>query len=263
MVEPNFLPEIGFLARTDMRRNFGQVRFSPRPTSIAHVRKFTTQANINYVTNNENRLDTREIVGVFQTELVNTDVAGVMYTDGFDRLTRPFDVAPGVRIPIGAYTFNTLQVSYTGGQQRKISGAIVYETGEYYGGNRQSIVGERRAHGGDAARIARTEPVGQPRGSAARLVHGDGRADARDVYGDAPDVRQRHRAVQLHDELGRQQFAAAVGVRARQRAVRRLHRRLRHGGACRADGTPQSRLRRQVESLVPAVRSPALRARPA
>ena len=43
VVEPNFLPEIGFLTRTDMRRNFGQVRFSPRPTSIPHVRKFTTQ----------------------------------------------------------------------------------------------------------------------------------------------------------------------------------------------------------------------------
>ena len=32
VVEPNFLPEIGFVRRTDMRRNFGLVRYSPRPT---------------------------------------------------------------------------------------------------------------------------------------------------------------------------------------------------------------------------------------
>jgi hypothetical protein len=139
VVEPNFLPEIGFLRRTDMRRNFVQTRFSPRPTRIAHVRKFTTQASINYLTNNQNRLDTRELVGVFQTELVNTDVAGIMYTDTFDRLVRPFDVATGVGIPVGGYNFHTLQLSYSGGQQRKMSGAIVYDAGTYYGGTQQSI----------------------------------------------------------------------------------------------------------------------------
>jgi hypothetical protein len=139
VVEPNFLPEIGFLRRTDMRRNFVQTRFSPRPTQLPHVRKLTTQASINYLTNNQNRLDTREIVGLFQTELVNTDVVGITYTDTFDRPVRPFDVARGVRIPVGGYDFHTLQLSYTGGQQRKISGAIVYETGTYYGGTQQSI----------------------------------------------------------------------------------------------------------------------------
>jgi hypothetical protein len=122
-----------------MRRNFVQTRFSPRPTGIPHVRKFTTQAGINYLTNNQNRLDTREIIGLFQTEMVNTDVVGIMYTDTFDRLVRPFDVAPGVRIPVGEYDFHTVQLSYTGGQQRKISGAIAYDTGTYYGGTQQSI----------------------------------------------------------------------------------------------------------------------------
>src|SRR5262245_38756708 len=55
VVEPNFLPEIGFLRRTDMRRNFVQSRFSPRPAHVPHVRKFTTQGSVNYLTNNQNR----------------------------------------------------------------------------------------------------------------------------------------------------------------------------------------------------------------
>jgi hypothetical protein len=139
VIEPNFLPEIGFIRRTDMRRNFGQLRFSPRPTNVEYLRKLTAQASLNYLTNNRNRLDTREITGVFQAEFINTDVAGVTYTDIFDRLAVPFDVARGVRIPVGGYDFHTLQLSYTGGQQRKVSGAVVYETGTYYGGTQQSI----------------------------------------------------------------------------------------------------------------------------
>jgi hypothetical protein len=31
VVEPNFLPEIGFVRRTDMRRNFAMARYSPGP----------------------------------------------------------------------------------------------------------------------------------------------------------------------------------------------------------------------------------------
>jgi hypothetical protein len=139
VVEPNFLPEIGFLRRTDMRRTFGMARFSPRPSNVPHVRKFTTQASLSYVTNNQNRLDTRETIGLFQTELTNSDVAEVRFTDSFDRLVRPFDVAPGLRIPAGVYTFQTWALSYTAGQQRPVSGAVVYEAGTYYDGDRQTV----------------------------------------------------------------------------------------------------------------------------
>ena len=138
-VQPNFLPELGFLRRTDFRRNFGLFRFSPRPRTVPHLRKVTMQASLNYTTNTENRLDTREQVGLFQAEFTNSDVAGVTYTDTMDRLVRPFAIAPGIRIPAGAYGFHTTQLSYTGGQQRKLSGAIVYETGTFYSGTRQSL----------------------------------------------------------------------------------------------------------------------------
>lgn len=138
-VQPNFLPEAGFLRRTDFRRNFALARFSPRPKRIPHVRKLTWQASLNYTTNVGDRLDTREQAGTFQTELVNSDVMAVAYTDSFERLVRPFAIAPGIRIPVGTYDFHTLQLSYTGGQQRKVSGAIVYEAGPFYTGSRQSI----------------------------------------------------------------------------------------------------------------------------
>lgn len=139
VVEPNFLPEIGFLRRTDMRRNFALARFSPRPTRIPRVRRMTFQPSFNYLTDNRNRLDTREIAGVWQTELTNSDLIGLRVTDSFERLVRPFAIYPGRTIPVGLYDFTTAQLSYTGGQQRKVSGEVVYEVGSFYDGSRQSI----------------------------------------------------------------------------------------------------------------------------
>ncbi|MFA5911767.1 MAG: DUF5916 domain-containing protein [Vicinamibacterales bacterium] len=139
VVEPNFLPEIGFVRRTDIRRNYGLLRFSPRPRRLRNVRRMTTQASLNYTTNNQDRLDTREAVGKFDTEFTNSDVASFTYTDSLERLVRPFAISPGVTLPVGSYTFHTTRIGYVAGQQRKVSGEIVYETGPFYNGDRHTI----------------------------------------------------------------------------------------------------------------------------
>ena len=138
-VEPNFLPEIGFVRRTDMRRNFGQLRYSARPVGLGSVRRMTTQAGLNYTTNTKNRLDTREGVGKFETEFTNSDVASLTYTDSFERLVRPFVISPGIVLPVGTYDFHTTRLGYTAGQQRRVSGEVVYEVGPFYNGDRQTI----------------------------------------------------------------------------------------------------------------------------
>ena len=138
-VEPNFLPEIGFVRRTDMRRNFAQFRYSPRPRSVPNVRRLTAQASVNYLTNTHNRLDTREGIARAESEFRNSDTFSVQYTDSFERLARPFAIATGVTLPVGGYDFHTTRIGYIGGQQRRYSGEVVYETGSFYDGNRQSI----------------------------------------------------------------------------------------------------------------------------
>ena len=138
-VQPNFLPEIGFVRRTDMRRNFGQLRYTARPRGVGNVRRLTSQASLNYTTNTHNRLDTREGVGRFETEFTSSDTASVAYTDSFERLVRPFAIAPGITLPVGSYDFHTTRLGYVGGQQRPYSGEVVYEFGTFYNGDRQSI----------------------------------------------------------------------------------------------------------------------------
>ena len=139
VVEKNFNPAIGFVRRPDLRRNYALARYSPRPRGIPLVRKLTFQGSLGYFTNNQNRLDTREQVGLFQADLTNSDVAIVSVTDHFERLVTPFAIATGIRLPVGGYNFHTTHLEYQGGQQRKMSGAIVFETGTFYNGDSQSL----------------------------------------------------------------------------------------------------------------------------
>ena len=139
VVEPNFLPEVGFVRRTDMRRNFGLARYSPRPRNIPNLRRITNQVSFNYLTNNQNRLDTREATARVEAEFTNSDLFSVAYTDNYERLARPFAIATGVTLPVGSYDFYTTRIGYIGGQQRRISGEVVLETGTFYNGDRTTI----------------------------------------------------------------------------------------------------------------------------
>ena len=55
-----FNPEIGFLRRESFRRNYAQGRFSPRPRSSRQVRKVSVEGYIDYITDLESRLESRE-----------------------------------------------------------------------------------------------------------------------------------------------------------------------------------------------------------
>ena len=151
-VQKNFNPEIGFVRRLDMRRNYGMLRYSPRPKSVPHVRRLTFQGSLNYTTNTTNRLDTRQGVLQMQTEFTNSDLAIVSFTPQFERLVAPFAIASGIRIPVGGYDYHTTHLEYQGGQQRKFSGTLMFETGTFYSGDKTSI-------GVSAARVQVTPQI--------------------------------------------------------------------------------------------------------
>ena len=51
VVGDHFNPEVGFLRRDDFERSFGSFRFSPRPRSIAAIRKLTWEGRFDYFEN--------------------------------------------------------------------------------------------------------------------------------------------------------------------------------------------------------------------
>lgn len=143
VVEENFNPEVGFMRRRNFRRSFAQGRFSPRTEGNRLVRKWTYQAQIDYITDNGNRLSTREARAEFQADFHSGDILNLAAVRSYEFLPQPFAIQ-GVRIPTGGYHFTTGVAAYTAGQQHRISGKFSAEAGGFYGGDRKTLAYQGR-----------------------------------------------------------------------------------------------------------------------
>ena len=139
VVGENFNPEVGFVRRTAFERSFGSVRFSPRPQSIAAIRKLSWTGRINYITDRNGVVETREAQGGFGIEFESSDNVDVTYARNYELLTRPFSIAPGVTIPVGGYGFQNIRVSLALGQQRRLSGTLSVQHGSFFSGDKTGV----------------------------------------------------------------------------------------------------------------------------
>jgi hypothetical protein len=137
-IDPGFMPEVGFMRRTDIRKHLVLARFSPRPRNNRVVRKFFVNGHYSYFEDSAGRLSTRLAEGAFEIEFQSSDrfVLGIL--DDYELIQGPFTVA-SVRIPAGGYRFATGRVAYTLGQQRRFSGTVLLERGAFYDGERTAI----------------------------------------------------------------------------------------------------------------------------
>ncbi|MEO7158603.1 MAG: DUF5916 domain-containing protein [Vicinamibacterales bacterium] len=135
----SFNPEVGFLRRRDFTRSFASARFSPRPKSSKRVRKYSSQASYEYYENGGGAVESRQATGRLNVEFNNSDLLNVEANANYDLLLTPFSPSPGHPIPAGSYTYNDLTLRYNMGQQRRLSGNIGMQLGEYYNGTIRSI----------------------------------------------------------------------------------------------------------------------------
>lgn len=138
-VGANFNPEIGFVRRTDFRRNFASIRFSPRPESIAAVRKFSWESSLDYITDGTGLPETRIQMGVFGIEFENSDAFFAGVTNTYEFLKQPFVISRDISIPVGGYSFVSSGMAYSLGGQRMISGMLMFERGDFFGGDKTTV----------------------------------------------------------------------------------------------------------------------------
>ena len=138
-VGEHFNPEVGFLRRTDFTRSFASGRFSPRPKNMAAVRKFTYEGSLEYFENGAGDVESRQQTGRFNVEFDNSDTFNLEGNLNYDFLARPFVPSPGVIIPVGGYHYNDVSMTYSMGQQRRLSGNVSVQLGEYYSGTIRGV----------------------------------------------------------------------------------------------------------------------------
>ena len=132
-VDPNFNPEVGFLRRTSFRRSYAQARFSPRP-EWRGVRKLYYIGSVDYITDTQNRPESKEVQGTYQMELSNSDIWSVDVSRNYERLTSRFEVGKQLFVPAGEYDFTQVRGTYTLGPQRPVSGSITAGRSGFYDG---------------------------------------------------------------------------------------------------------------------------------
>ena len=140
VVEDNFIPEVGFLRRDNFRRTYTTARFSPRPRTIDAIRQFRLEGSFDYiVTADTGTVETRQSQLGFATELENSDRIGFSVADNYEFLIRDFEPAPGVVFSPGGYGFRDVEVTYSPGAQRRLTGTLTVRAGEYFSGDIRSV----------------------------------------------------------------------------------------------------------------------------
>ena len=135
LVGDNFNPEMGFIRRDDFRRTFLQAQYSPRPASIAAVRQFTWGGSLDYIETVGGGVESRIAMGNFETEFENSDRFRADVQQNYEFLDVPFRIASDVTIPVGGYQFQDYFASYQMGPQRRLSGSLTFQRGEFYDGD--------------------------------------------------------------------------------------------------------------------------------
>ena len=114
-------------------------RFSPRLHSSPVIRKLTWEGTLDHVTDRADVLETRQAQGTFGIEFESSDRLEVTYTRNYEFLDRPFRVSRDVRIPVGGYRFDDVQVSMQLGPQQPLAGSISFHHGGFFSGDRTSV----------------------------------------------------------------------------------------------------------------------------
>lgn len=139
VVEDNFNPEVGFLRRSDFTKTAGSLRFSPRPTSIEAIRKLTWDVAVDHYADGSGSMQSRRQSASFDVEMENSDRFSASVQREFERIDDAFPISSEFMIMPGRYDFWSRRLSYTSGPQRRISGSVSFQWGEFYDGTIQSL----------------------------------------------------------------------------------------------------------------------------
>ncbi len=202
-VGDNFLPEIGFVRRDDIRKSLARFRFSPRPGSGGRVRRYNWNSSGTYIENWAGRVDTRSLQSEFSIEFQSSDAIHIGGMSTYEYLPEPLRIV-GLTVPAGGYDYGSGWLGATFGRQRRISGSVFLEHGTFSGRAQNHAQREPGSHQPDSPAGARAQLPGQLGGPARGVLHHAPGGHARHLHGDAGDVHERPRAIQHGCAVGGQ-----------------------------------------------------------
>ena len=148
-IQENFNPEVGYVQRggydrderlgDGIRKISGDFSVAFRPEDqIPWVREIRPGLEPEYITDQENRLLTREVQAHIRVEFNDSSQFRITRFSTLERLDDPFEITDNQTISAGDYGFNSTRFSFRGNESRKLSFDLEYTTGGFFDGELDS-----------------------------------------------------------------------------------------------------------------------------
>jgi hypothetical protein len=140
-VQPNFVPDVGFVRRSNMSQYSGEFTWLPRIESDT-IRNLSFATSVDYFKNaTTGGIETRVQDGRLGIQFDNNGSTNFTATRTFDRLIKPFAIRPTVEIPVGDYESVGYAADLNTGNSRKVFGSGKYAWGEFWNGDNRELSG--------------------------------------------------------------------------------------------------------------------------
>ena len=147
-IEENFNAEVGFVPRggydrdegvgRSMRKSSGEFNLTPRPEgSIPWVREFRPSVELDYITDWDNNLETRDVNTRFSVEFNDSSFVSFGRRSTFERLNEEDEILDEP-LAAGDYKFSEYTAVLSSDRTRLFSGSFNWSDGEFYNGARSS-----------------------------------------------------------------------------------------------------------------------------
>ncbi len=132
-VGTDFSPALGFVNRPSIRLYEGEALWRPRPKN-SPVRWYEAGTWYTFVTDLDDRLESRENGGWFGLMLQTTDLGFLNLIDSYERVADAFFLPRGVEVAAGDYSWTNVSLYLESSIARSVSGVFEIECCSYYGG---------------------------------------------------------------------------------------------------------------------------------
>jgi Domain of unknown function (DUF5916)/Carbohydrate family 9 binding domain-like len=137
-------PVLGYLPRPGTRQYSSYVAYQPRPSGglFSGVRQFFFELNPVLITDLHQRTESfRVFMAPINLQTQAGDHYEANYAPEYQRLTEPFEIAPGVVIPTGSYQFHRFRVQIESSDSRPLSAGGTVWFGGFYDGHLTQVQG--------------------------------------------------------------------------------------------------------------------------
>lgn len=137
-VQENFNAEVGFVQRRGVKTTKAHFSRTPRPGKW-HIRVMDPMFVVTYITDQHNRMVGRTLHFMSSETFDDGSYVNVIYQKNLDVLDAPFQIQPGVKIPVGTYRFDEWNLTYNTNPAKKFYAQLTFQPMGFYEGTRRNL----------------------------------------------------------------------------------------------------------------------------